>query len=289
MAENARNIETDFDVLLQLTARIIEAQAGRAIAPGEEWKNDAQVLAHKLFKQAHSARRLLAPGAILMPDGSSVDAIDHTSVIILARACIEGFITLHWIFQNENDDLRRFRHKLWKLGGLLDRAKLHPATDEAREKAQSAQAQATRLIEEIRGSALLSMYSEKQIQNVLKGKWREGWQWRTEAIRAGFHPKYFDNVYSHYSGYAHSNWISTMQIREAVDLEAQYRLGRAAIQVIVHILAKFVHFYVMLFDTASSAFETARPNSRATARHWNIEADDLDRFYRTEEKNTPRQ
>jgi hypothetical protein len=263
MTKDAPNVEAHFDVLLQLAARIIQAQAGRLTTPGDEWKNDAQVLAHKLFKQAHSARRLLEPGAI-------------------ARACLEGYITLHWIFQNENDALRRFRHSLWKLGGLLDRVRLHPATAEARDKSESAGAQASLLIEEIRGSGLLSTYSDRQIPNVLRGKWREGWQWRTEAIRAGFHPKYFDNVYSHYSGYAHSNWISTMQIREADTLDTQYRLAHTAIQIIVHILAKFIHFYPMLFDTASEAFETAHPDSKAVAKHWNITADDLDQFYRTE-------
>lgn len=282
MTKDAPNVEAHFDVLLQLVARIIQAQAGRPTTPGDEWKNDAQVLAHKLYKQAHSARRLLEPGTIVLPDDKLTQAIDHTSVTILARACLEGYITLHWIFQNENDALRRFRHSLWKLGGLLDRVRLHPATAEARDRSESAGAQASLLIEKIRGSELLSTYSDRQIPNVLKGKWREGWQWRTEAIRAGFHPKYFDNVYSHYSGYAHSNWISTMQIREADNLETQYRLARTAIQVIVHILARFIHFYPMLFDTASEAFETAHPDSKAVAKHWNITADDLDQFYWTE-------
>lgn len=42
--------ERDFATLLSLFIQLVDSQAGRKIPAGDEWLNDAQVLATKLFQ-----------------------------------------------------------------------------------------------------------------------------------------------------------------------------------------------------------------------------------------------
>lgn len=92
-----RNIEADFDVLIGMMASMIEAQLHVGRTDDDDWVPDLQTLSVKLFQQLCSARCLLEP--ISFPIGEkAVRFIDHASVIIVIRACIESYIAMHWIF-----------------------------------------------------------------------------------------------------------------------------------------------------------------------------------------------
>ncbi|WKC46939.1 helix-turn-helix transcriptional regulator [Pseudomonas veronii] len=147
-------------------------------------------------------------------------------VIVVVRACIESYIAMHWIFESPSIEHRRFRHQVWTLAWLYDRLGLHATTDEGRRKVSETQAQADELAAEVLASPLLSDYTDKQRRRVLKGDWRVDWSWSDQAVRAGFHQKYFESVYSHYCGYAYSSYISALQIRvSATSIDDQRMLG----------------------------------------------------------------
>jgi hypothetical protein len=276
--------ERDFDILIELFAVMIEAQRELPLSPSEAWMNDAQVLAIKLFKQSCSARMMANPTYLDFGGGSSIEFIDHASVTILARACLETYVAFHWVFERPEPSLRKFRHSVWRLGGLTDRLKLHPSTQEGRDVLSLTRSQADELKAELESSEHLLRYSPKHARRLLAGDWRVGWSWGSEAVRAGFHEKYIQNVYSHFCGYAHSSYISTIQMGQAHSLIDQDRLASAPLQVCVHVLARAIITYGQLFPGGAAAFEASPEEARAVVQRWKINATDLEMFYESANK-----
>jgi len=274
-----RDPEQDFATITELFASMIEAQEGQALTPDGAWINHAQILAVKLFKQACSVRVILNPTQLDFKEGKHIVFVDHSSATILARACLETFIVFHWIFQSKDPALRKFRHGVWRLGGLMDRLKLHPSTDKARETIEATRLQAAQQIAEIEASSYLGDYKPDQVKRLLKGDWRIGWSWADEAVRAGFHKKYFQNVYSHFCGYAHSSFISSMQMGEAQSMEDQRVLGLVALQTTVHVIARAVAFYAELFPRGQAVLDMASAEAQRVAYFWGFTSEDMDHLF----------
>lgn len=275
-----RDIEADFDTLIDLMAEMIDAQVDIPRTEGDDWIVDLQALSVKLFKQLCSARSLLEPASFINSRKQVFQFIDHSAVIVVVRASIESYIAMHWIFGSPSIEHRRFRHRVWTLAGLYDRLGLHATTDEGRRKVSETQAQADELAAEVLASPfLLSDYTDKQRRRVLKGDWRVDWSWTDQAVRAGFHQKYFESMYSHYCGYAHSSYISALQIRDsATSIADQRMLARAALQAGVHVLAHFLFFYASILDAPNRVFESSEEANRV-AGFWHFSAEEMDYLY----------
>jgi len=110
-------------LLLNLIVQLTNSQAGKAIPVGALWMNDAQVLALKFYYHLASLHVLVQPVEVAMPQGTT-SHIDHGSVLVLARAALETFLTFAHVFGCSEYDLREFRHMTWRCAGLLDRQKL---------------------------------------------------------------------------------------------------------------------------------------------------------------------
>lgn len=270
---NFRDFDSDFNALIELMVAMIDARAASAMSPGLEWLNDIQTLSIKLFKQLCSTKSLSSGCVFQSVTGKSIEFIDQGSVSILARASIETFLTLHWIFGCPTEQ-SQFRHALWQYAGLTDRVNLNPSTDEGRVKQADAKVQQLELLQVIEASPFLSSYSVKEIKELKKGNWRVGWSWGGEAVRAGFHKLYFDNVYSHLCGYSHSNYISAMQIGQAQSTSDQAKLASAGIQVSIHVLAHFIHLYASTFSPAADLL--AASPAKPVADLWHFKAEDMD-------------
>lgn len=274
-----RDPEQDFSTLTELFAVMIESQRDQPLTPDDAWINHAQILAVKLFKQACSVRVLINTTQLNFQEGKEIAFVDHSSATILARACLETFIVFHWIFQSKDPALRRFRHGVWRLGGLMDRLKLHPSTEQARTTLQATRLQAAEQIAEIEASPYLGDYKPEQVKRLLKGDWRVGWSWTDEAVRAGFNKKYFQNVYSHFCGYAHSSYISSMQMGEAQSMEDQRMLALVALQTSVHVMARTVAFYAKLFPRGRAVLESAPAEAQKVAYFWGFTSEDMDHLF----------
>lgn len=279
LSGSQRDPEQDFATITELFASMIEAQEGQELSPDDAWINHAQILAMKLFKQACSVRVIINPTRVDFEGGKHVVFVDHSSATILARACLETYIVFHWIFQSKDPALRRFRHGVWRLGGLMDRLKLHPSTEQARATLQTTRLQAVEQIAEIEASPYLGDYTPEQARRLLKGDWRVGWSWTDEAVRAGFHKKYFQNVYSHFCGYAHSSYISSMQMGEAQSMEDQRMLALVALQTVVHVMARAVAFYAELFPRGRTVLEAASEVAQKVAYFWGFTGEDMNHLF----------
>ncbi|MGD8220193.1 DUF5677 domain-containing protein [Pseudomonas thivervalensis] len=271
-----RDIGKDFDSLMELMILVINSRLNMPVEPEMGFLNDIQTLSIKLFRQLCSTK-VISTGCLFQSNtGSAYEFIDQGSVSILARASIETFLTLHWLFSG-NLEQSRFRHRIWQYAGLHDRVQHTATTAEGRAKQASAREQQEELLPLIQSSEHFKKYSLKEQAQLLKGNWRVSWSWGEEAVRAGFHRRYFDNVYGYLCGYSHSNYISAMQIGQAQELSIQAQMSEAGLQVSVHVMAHFIHLYAATFSPAANLLD--KSEAKSIANLWHFKADDMDHIF----------
>ena len=270
--------DADYSTLLDLFIRLVQSQAGRRIEPGGEWLNDAQTLAIKLFRHLVSMQTL-ATGATVEQNGiPAVFFVDHASVKVVARAALETYLVFFYIFGCVDRSLSEFRHKTWHLGGLADRQKFHVTLPEHLDVLNAEKQKLDHLRSEIESSPHIQAYTQKQRTKLLEGEWRIGKGWADLSADAGFHAKYFSNIYGYLCGYSHSSYLSALQVGQAQSIEDQRMLTQAILGIGVVIMAHFAFTYSSAFSSAGAVL-SASPDAKRVAEKWRFGAEDMTTIY----------
>jgi hypothetical protein len=270
--------ESDFNALLELYITLVQALAGQQIKVEDAWLNDRQALAIKLYRHLHSMRQV-ATGSALTFQGTISPFIDHASVKILMRAALETYLVFYFIFRVDELEVSRFRHMTWKLGGLLERQRLHPITDFARRVHETELIQIAQLRSEIASHPVINMYTARERKAIHNGEWRTGKAWRDLAVNAGFHPVYFGNIYNYLCGYSHSSYASALQVIQGKTIEEQRELSGTMFGIACMVAAHFAFTYASLFDLAQQALNSI-PSAKAVVEKWRFNAKNMDRIYK---------
>jgi hypothetical protein len=270
--------DSDYSTLLDLFIRIVQSQAGKRIETAETWKNDAQTLSLKLFRHLSSMQTLAKGTTVVQNSAPSVFFVDHSSVHVVARAALETYLVFFYLYGNADYSLSEFRHKTWCLGGLADRQKHHASSIEHREILDKEKHEIDRLKSEIESAPHFQAYPCELRPKLLKGNWRIGNSWSDLGVKAGFHEKYFKNIYGYLCGYSHSSYISALQVGEAKLIEDQKMLAQSILGIGVVIMAHFAFSYSVTF---SSAGDVLSANSQATliAKKWRFGHEDMAAIY----------
>lgn len=274
-------IETEFDLLITLMADMVTAQAKSSMLDqkeGPDWSYSLHDLSLKLVKHLYSTRALLEPSGFQTATLPPYGYIDHSSVAVLARSSIENYLVMYWLFSRGDESLREFRYTVWKYCGWKKRAKTFVSTNEALESRQSAIDDAAELLPAIQASPHYQKYSDNQKRSLRKGKWDVDWHWNDLAVEAGLHRTYFNSIYPYLCGYAHSDYISSLQIGQATRIQDQYDLGLSWVLTNLMIIGHFTHFYATLFPAAKAVFE-ASVEARNVAEKWYLKAEDVEFIY----------
>jgi len=270
--------DSDFTALLELYVTLVQAQAGLNIPIEYAWLNDRQVLAVKLYRHLHSMRQVGA-GSSLTYKGTICSFIDHASVKVLMRAALETYLVFYFVFRVDELEVSHFRHMTWKLGGLLDRQRLHPITEAARSTQAMELDQITQLRKEIESHLIFGTLTKRERDKILGGEWRTGKAWHNLAVHAGFHPHYFSNIYNYLCGFSHSSYASALQVGQAKEIEKQRELSESMFSVACMVAAHFSFTYASLFDLAQQALDS-NPTAKKIAEKWRFKAEDMDRIYK---------
>lgn len=268
----------DYSTLLDLFIRLVESQAGKKIDSGDEWLNDAQVLATKLFRHLVSMQTVAA-GATVEHDGIPVVFfVDHASVKVVARAALETYLVFFYLYGNSDRSLSEFRHKTWCLGGLVDRQQFHVSTEQGREVLAREKKQIEELKSKIESSPEIRTYTDKQRKKLLEGEWRIGNGWADLGVSAGFHEKYFKNIYGYLCGYSHSSYLSALQVGQAQSIADQQMLTQSILGIGVVLMAHFAFSYSAAFNTANVVL-SANPSAMRVAEKWRFGPEDMAAIY----------
>ncbi len=268
----------DYSTLLDLFIRLVESQAGTKIEEGSAWLNDAQVLAIKLFRHLVSMRALASGATVATASGQTVFFVDHASVKVVARAALETYLVFFYLYGTADQSLRQFRHKTWQLGGLADRQRFHATTQQGHEVLSSEKKRMEELRSEIEMLPHLKQYTDRQRKKLLSGEWRIGNGWADLGAHAGFHEKYFDNIYGYLCGYSHSSYLSALQVGQAKSIEEQQALTQSILGIGVVLMAHFAFTYSSSFSNAERVL-SADPVAKRVAEKWRFGTEDMARIY----------
>lgn len=172
-----------------------------------------ETLLIKIAAAQSSINRLVDPIELKL-DNKKASIIDYSSILILTRSIFEAYLTLEYLFLSDvEEDELDFRYKLWRMSGFMLRQNTIGDDPLFSEKL-------TREKEEI-VKAKREIISSKYYCQIKKNKKRletygiariTSW---TELIgNSTLRTKLFTGFYQLYSNYAHSEFISIMQLNE---------------------------------------------------------------------------
>lgn len=266
--------DRDYSTLLELFIQLVQSRADSKIPPGDGWLNDAQVLAVKLFRHLVSMQTLAAGATVEHEGVPAIFFVDHASVKVVARAALETYLVFFYLYGSPDLSLCEFRHKTWRLGGLADRQKFFVFIPEHREVLARELKAMEELRSQIEASPHMAGYSNKQRNKLLEGEWRTGSGWADLGKRAGFHEKYFKNIYGYLCGYSHASYLSALQVGQAQSIEDQKMLTGFVLGIGVVLMAHFAFSYSAAFECGGTVL-SANPSAKRVADKWRFGPDDM--------------
>lgn len=145
-----------------------------------------------------------------------IDVIDIPSLYVVARTIIECFLTIEYLFVNDiSQEERNFRFKLWKIAGFMmrqqtinDTNKIHSA------KIESERQEIDKLKKEVKTSEFYSQLSKNQIWKLDAYGIPRTISWSDLLNKSSINTELLDGYYKLYSNYAHSEFVSIMQMKQ---------------------------------------------------------------------------
>src|SRR5665648_32002 len=277
-ASRSQSKVDEFARLLGIYVHAAQSMQGREFSGSEAWVVEAEHLALKLVY--HLASLLyLRPGTRLSISGTEMHFFDFPSAAVLCRSAFETYLTFSYIFISPcSDDERQLRHLVWNLGGLFDRQRSAPETDEACAVLTGERQQIQDLLKEIgRNDAFLALPPKRQ-KEARRGQWRFDKGWADLADMAGKNKKYFASLYAYLSSHTHSGYLSAMQIGQADDKQTQSALCEPYIGIGLTLLSHFLTDYGTLFPPVAEAIER-NPDDKRLVDLWQAVGDNMGELY----------
>lgn len=144
-----------------------------------------------------------------------VEIIDIPSINILTRSIIESYLTLEYLYFNkESEEEKIFRYNIWKISGLMSRQGFNPEDKELKDKKANERKQIEELLSIIKESPKYNRLKPHQKKNLERfGNPRIN-SWGELLSLSKLRSSIFNISYSLYSNYAHSEYLSIIQIHE---------------------------------------------------------------------------
>ena len=143
--------------------------------------------------------------------------IDSPSMFILTRSILECYLTLHYIFISDLPKPERFfRFKLWQISGLIARQNVTtPKTKEFEQLKETEKKLIEKLKTEIEADQEFNKLTKPQIDKLKKYGLPRLDSWSTLINKCDLKDSYFADMYSLFSNYAHSEFLSTIQLKQS--------------------------------------------------------------------------
>lgn len=250
------DIQSDYSQLLELYYQVVDSKRGDKLAEDQKWLYDAETLSVKLFNHLGTIQYLSQGTTLPKIDKYQRHFVDHASISVLARAAFETYLSFYFIFIDKKCSLpeRKFRHLLWKLGGLNDRQKFVTVSKENCQKLDSENKIINKLQTELENTQSFLNLSPKLRKKAKQGEWRLNKGWADLAEIAGFDKEIFRKVYRYLCSYAHTGGLSGLQIGQAIKVDDQKGLCVLSVQFGLILLSHFLFSYTDLFPETKTEF-----------------------------------
>jgi len=264
LQEQLDRIQHDYQKLCE--AFILVTEATKGTGGSDNRYADAEALLFKLYGHASSAFSLAQipyePGLRERLTKFKGEFTDFWSVELLGRATWESFLVFHYVFtQPVTQEEFEFRYYSWKLGGLLIRQNFPTNSQESIAISKQEKREIEMLSEALERNPSFQAMTNKQAKKLrAEGKWKNQ-SWREIAESAGINELHARHFYSYSSGYAHSDYLSVMQIRDAKDETIRKKMIIGTLEVILIAMAYMVNSYCKFFPNARRELQNHPDNS----------------------------
>jgi hypothetical protein len=265
---NETKYELEYLQLLDLCFRLVESIKGQEVTEDTVWLTETQPTATKLFYHLGSIY-YLSKGTTL-PDlaGVKIGYIDFPSIVVVARAAFETYLTFYFIFVAPSSiEEKQFRYKIWDLGGLLDRQKFPVTLEENKAKLSEEKLIIDKLISELISNPFYLSLKSDQKKEARKGNWRLDKHWTDLAHIAGFDQAYFKNIYRYLCSYAHSGNLSILQLSQVNDKQTQLSMAETWLGLGLVLMGHFSSSYVSIYPKSKTVLQSF-PDAARTADIW---------------------
>ena len=272
------DIQNEYLEMMDILIQCGESLRGKPVSDAMSWQADTQPIATKLFFHLGSLYSLQKGTILSAMAGVPINYVDFPSIATLARAAFETFLAFHFIFvQPITNEEKHFRYTVWNLGGLKDRQRFMVTTQEGRNQLQQEKLQIEKLEEVIRSNSLYQQLSNARQKDAIKGKWRFGNKWEDLAELTGTHKGYFVSLYAYLSSFAHTGYLSILQLSQAQDKNIQQRLAGIYTNISLTIMSHFLMAYCSLFTEAQNVLD-GNERYKELVQIYFLKAEDWDQF-----------
>lgn len=180
----------------------------------------------EVFIETLSIKLLLASKSILklskgdtisgIEENTKIEIIDRSSIYILTRALLENFLTLEYLFFNDlSREEQIFRYNLWRISGFMSRQDLSENMQpHLKEKLEREKKEIEELKITVKKSKFYATLNDNHIWKLNRFGLPRIISWDNLIKQSHLKDSLFRKVYKLYSNYAHSEFISAIQLNE---------------------------------------------------------------------------
>ncbi len=210
--------------ILDLFNSIIIEQVNQLHTKGvkiDYWQHPMEALCFKLSSHIASFRKLLEKSSL--PFGNStLDIFDISSINIICRAIIENYLTLyHFHFDAIAKDHKEFRFLIYAISALKNRQLFTPSAHESEIQHEKDRIEITKFENHLKSNSYFKSSSLKNQKNYLTTKNARQLPWIDLLDNSDLKPEMFKDTWRLQSNYAHSEFLSVLQIRDFMKNPAQ--------------------------------------------------------------------
>lgn len=205
---------------------------------------------------------------------AKLEIIDKPSMYILNRSIIECFLTLEYLFLNNlSREEQLFRYNLWRISGFVSRQNFKKNLQKSfEEKLLREKKEIEELKVEIKKSKYYSTLKEQDVWKLNTYGLPRVISWSNLLEKSILKNELFDSTYKLYSNYAHSEFISIIQINEG-SLNKTDEFNVSSIYSTLFIL-KLINCITIIqlkekFECTSLAFESIDEELKNSIEFWN--------------------
>ena len=242
----------------------------------------------EVFIETLSIKILLATKSIIelgkgtkvsaLTKDSNVKLLDFPSINILTRSIIEAFLTLEYLFFNDlTQEERNFRFYVWQISGYQSRQNFFNERGELKEnvteKLKTELSEIKRLKLEIEKSPFFKTIKKQNLYKLDTYGLPRLESWSKLLKQSTLKTSIFGTSYKLYSNYAHSEFISLIQMNGKSTLNKGSKDNNDAILTALRVV-KMINCISIVrlkskFDFASKVFEKYDEETKTTILFWN--------------------
>lgn len=243
----------------------------------------------EVFIETLSIKILLATKSIIelgkgtkvsaLSKDSDVKLMDFPSISILTRSIIEAFLTLEYLYYNKLDKTEKiFRFQIWQISGYKSRQsffKRHKGLKQnITDKLENVYNEIERLLSIVVKSPYYKKIGSQSLWKLDKFGLPRLESWQKLLEQSILNISMFETSYKLYTNFAHSEFISLIQMNGADTLNMGSKANNTALLNCLRDV-KMINCISMIclknkFDCVSRTFETFDEETKTTIWFWNL-------------------